>query len=422
MNNYFGNIIGYDYVKEELTMILDVMKNQEKYSKLGAKIPKNVLLHGVPGVGKTLFANEFIKASERKSYVIRKDKSNGDFVDFIKKIFEEAKKNEPSIILLDDLDKFANGDANHLNCEEYITVQSCIDDARQHDVFVFATANLLENLPSSLHRNGRFDKKIEVMVAKGESSRAIIKHYLKDKHIESNESIDIILKLLEGRSCANIETIINNAAVLAGFENRENINILDIAKTIIKERFGQCKVDPNISEENKRIVACHEAGHVIANDILFPNTLNIVSLYSNYVTEGVTMTERGDNLKYDIGFYKKLCIVALSGKAAIEVIYGNNDVGCNGDIHDAYRTAERIVDNFVAYGFDKFERQKSSNELYVRKENAIYHELEKCYFEAKKILMENREFLNKVADELLKKKLLLYTDIDKIKTEIKKKV
>lgn len=116
MNNYFENIIGYDYIKEEFKMILDVMKNQEKYNNLGAKIPKNVLLHDVPGVGKTLFANEFMKASGRKSYIIRKDKSNGDFVNYIKSTFEEAKKNEPSIILLDDLDKFANGD--------YVTVIS----------------------------------------------------------------------------------------------------------------------------------------------------------------------------------------------------------------------------------------------------------------------------------------------------------
>ena len=84
MNNYFENVIGYEYVKKELSMILEVMKSEEKYKNLGAKIPKNVLLHGVPGVGKTLFANEFIKASRRKSYIIRKDKSNGDFVDYIK--------------------------------------------------------------------------------------------------------------------------------------------------------------------------------------------------------------------------------------------------------------------------------------------------------------------------------------------------
>ena len=268
MNNYFEKVIGYDYVKEELAMILDVMNNQEKYSKLGAKIPKNVLLHGVPGVGKTLFANEFIKASGRKSYVIRKDKSNGDFVNYIKSTFGEAKRNEPSIILLDDLDKFANGDLQHQNCEEYVTVQSCIDEAR----------------------------------------------------------------------------------------------------------------------------------------------------------EGVTMTEPDDNLKYNIDYYKNKCIIALSGKAAIEIIYGDKDVGCLGDIRNAYINAELIIDDFVAYGFDKFERQKSSNELYVRRESAIYQELEKYYFEAKKILMENREFLDKVADELLKKKILLYTDINKIRGEIKKKV
>ena len=180
--------------------------------------------------------------------------------------------------------------------------------------------------------------------------------------------------------------------MLAGFENRETINTHDIAKTIIKERFGQCKVDSDISKENQRIVAYHEAGHVIANDILFSNTLTIVSLYSDDAIEGVTMTEPGDNLKYNIDYYKNKCVIALSGKAVIEIVYGEKDVGCLGDIRDAYHTAELIVDDFVVYGFDKFERQKSSNELYVRRENAIYQELEKYYQEAEKILMENREF------------------------------
>ena len=420
MNNYFANIIGYDCVKEELAMILDVMKNQEKYNNLGAKIPKNVLLYGLPGVGKTLFANDFIKASGRKSYIIRKDKSNGDFVNYIKSTFEEAKKNEPTIILLDDLDKFANGDSQHQNCEEYITVQSCIDDAKQYDVFVFATANIIANLPSSLCRNGRFDKKIEVKIAKGNSGQEIIKFYLKNKKIDKNSDIDVFVKLLQGKSCANIETIINNAAVLAGYENRDSISAIDIANIIIKDRCGNTSTDSGISNDNQMLVAYHEAGHVIVNDILFPNTLNLVSLNSEFSMEGVVITNKDDNLRFDLDFYNNNCIVALSGKAAIEIVYGKIDVGCNSDLHDAYRSADMIVDNCVAYGFDKFERPKVSNELYVRKENAIYQELEKCYQEAKKILMENREFLDKVADELLKKKILLYTDIDKIRDEIKK--
>ena len=169
------------------------------------------------------------------------------------------------------------------------------------------------------------------------------------------------------------------------------------------------------------LVAYHEAGHVIANDILFSNTLNLVSLNSEFSMEGVVITNKDDNSRFDLDFYKNNCIVALSGKAAIEIVYGKIDVGCNSDLQDAYRYVDMIVDNFVSYGFDKFERPKVSNELYVRKENSIYQELEKYYQEAKKILMENREFLDRVADELLKKKTLLYTDIDKIRDGIKKK-
>lgn len=420
MNKSFEKIIGYKNVKDELMMVLDIMKNEEKYKKLGAKIPKNILLHGVPGVGKSLFANAFVELCDRKTYVIRKNKPNGSFVDEIKSIFEEAKNNQPSIVVLDDLDKFSNGDQNHVNCEEYITVQSCIDEAKEMDVFVFATANSLGNLPPSLFRSGRFDKKIEVRVANGEDSKSIIKHYLSDKMLDDSINSDVIARILEGDSCAGIETIINNAAVYAGYANREKICLDDIIKAIIDIRYGREKDNEKLTtDSNLSMVAYHEAGHAVMHEILFPNTLTFVLADFGEISNGITSYHISKDLYCNLEHVKNRIIIALSGKAAIEVVFGKPDMGCRSDLREAYCEAESIVDDHLVYGFDKFLRRTNSNQILERRENTISMLLEQCYQEAKRILIKNRLFLDKVANELLQKKVLIYTDIDRIKESCK---
>ena len=137
----FDMIIGYNAVKKELKQIADTLKNREYYEKLGVSAPRGLLLHGEPGVGKSLMAAAIIEASGRKAFICRKDQPNGDFVKHIKETFDKAMAEAPSIVLLDDMDKFANGDEDHPDAEEYVTVQSCIDEAKHKEVFVLATVN-----------------------------------------------------------------------------------------------------------------------------------------------------------------------------------------------------------------------------------------------------------------------------------------
>lgn len=177
----FDKIIGYEDVKAELIRLCDVIKNGEKYKALGVAPIGGLLLDGDPGVGKTLMANCFIKESGRKAYVCRKNKPDGEFVNEIKNTFFEAMENAPSIILLDDMDKFANEDNYHINAEEYVTVQSCIDEVKGKDVFVLATTNGTENFPKSLLRAGRFDTMIEVKAPEGKDAVDIVKYYLSMK-------------------------------------------------------------------------------------------------------------------------------------------------------------------------------------------------------------------------------------------------
>ena len=148
----FDSIIGYSAIKHDLIRIADTLKSRDAYEKLGVSSPRGLLLHGEPGVGKSLMASAVIEESGRNAFTCRKDKPNGDFVNTIKATFDEAAKNAPSIVFLDDMDKFTNGDELHPNAEEYVTVQSCIDEVRGKDVFVIATVNNKRCLPHSLRR------------------------------------------------------------------------------------------------------------------------------------------------------------------------------------------------------------------------------------------------------------------------------
>lgn len=179
--NAFDKIIGYSAIKKELRQISDTLKNKEVYVSLGVSAPKGLLLYGEPGVGKSLMASAILEESGRKVFTCRKDKPNGDFVKEIKATFDKAAENAPSIVYLDDMDKFTNGDERHPDAEEYVTVQSCIDEVKGKQVFVLATANNIRCLPPSLRRAGRFDRKIEVSAPRGEDAEKIIAHYLKDK-------------------------------------------------------------------------------------------------------------------------------------------------------------------------------------------------------------------------------------------------
>ena len=155
----FDKIIGYEPIKKELLQIVDMIRNGDVYEALGAKLPQGVLLHGAPGLGKTLMANCFIEESGLPAYVVRRNKGSNDFIAEVTETFQKAKENAPCIVFLDDIDKFANEDSGHRDAEEYVAVQAGIDEVKNSGVFVLATANIIRKLPFSLVRLGRFDRK-----------------------------------------------------------------------------------------------------------------------------------------------------------------------------------------------------------------------------------------------------------------------
>ncbi len=419
MMKEFDKIIGYESVKKELERICDIMVNSEKYEKLGASTPRGLLLYGAPGVGKTTMAKSLIDASKRPVFICRKDKPDGDFIKYIKNQFEEAKKNAPSIIFLDDMDKFANEDEYHRNAEEFVTVQSCIDDCKGIEVFVLATANALNCVPKSLLRAGRFDKSIKIGNPHGKDAEEIIRYYLSNKKFVDGVDCEAVAKILNGGSCAELETVINEAGVYAGFENKDKIDMNDIVRSAMRVIFGAPESIDDTDEEDLLAVAYHEAGHAVIAEMLEPNSVSIVSVLSHIgETGGVTAYNQGDKYFKYKKYMENRVLSLLGGKAATEIVYGEVDTGANSDLHRAFDIVERFVDNYCSNGFDRWiQGRYSSNEVSARRDMQMTVEMENFYAQAKSILIKNRKFLDALAKALADKKTLLNKDIQLIKAQ-----
>ena len=410
----FKEIIGYKHVKDELNRIIDCINNRNKYEKLGVKIPKNLLLYGVPGVGKTLFANAFINALNRNKYIIRKDMPNGKFVEFIKNTVKEAINNQPAVVLLDDIDKFSNNDEGHRNSDEFIVVQSLIDDCKDKDVYFIATANSLRDMPDSLLRVGRFDCKIEVESPSSYDAAKIVEHYLEGKKVDKDINYGEIAKLLDGGSCALLETIINEAGLYAGYDNNEIIRRKDIIRACLRVIYNAPESNDEISQERLEVVAYHEAGHALISEILEPHSVNLLTIENYYSDKGgLTSSTQNDNYWYNIKYMENRIIVLLGGKAATELQFNRLDVGASRDIDRADNIINRICNQYCANNFRTYGRDYSNTSKELGEEWTA-QKLQEYYNKARDILFNNKDKLDKLARVLMDKKVLLQDDISKI--------
>lgn len=235
--NKFENVIGYDSIKNELMQIVDMVHNKERYEALGARMPVGVLLHGEPGLGKTLLAKCFIDECGLKSYTLRSNKGGDKFVDEITATFEKAKQNAPSIIFLDDMDKFANDDDMHCDAQEYVAVQAGIDFVKGSDVFVIATTNDINKLPDSLVRTGRFDRVVIVQPPTQDDASKIIEYYLKNKKLSADVDFNDLCKMMTYHSCSDLETLLNEAAIRAGYCKKDSIEMEDLINAVLRLQY-----------------------------------------------------------------------------------------------------------------------------------------------------------------------------------------
>lgn len=427
----FENIIGYEPIKRELLQIADCVKNKAAYEKFGARAPRGVLLHGVPGVGKTLMVKALVEACERPCFICRKDRTDGSFGEKLSETFSEAVRNEPSIIFLDDMDKFADTDSHRENFEEYVIVQAGIDKIRDEnaDVLVIATANGIRRLPDSLLRPGRFDRIIRVKLPNAEDNEAIVSHFLKDKPFAEDFDVKAVTQIMYGHSCAELKTVLNEAGRYAAFEKEEKISMkyflraaLQVLFDVSPDSFGYGERAERCKKEIEKI-AYHEAGHVVVRDICDEGSVVLASVYGNeYGDLGGFVTGNNMNIKDMSKKAEQEILTALAGKAALEHKFGGIDVGCTNDLDWAFECALERITDYAALGFelagstmmraflpDVSEKKKSMLET------AAATEIERCYRKTREILIANWNFAELTAAALMEKKIICAKDIAEIR-------
>ena len=414
----FDKIIGYEKEKQELKILCDMAKNSENYRALGVRLPRGLLLYGVPGVGKTLMATALIEEMGRKTFMLRKDVADGEFIDKIGSVFAEAKSNAPSVVFLDDMDKFTSDDRSR-NPEEFVAVQSGIDGVSDADVFIVATVNDYYILPKSLMRAGRFDRVMRIGVPDRSEAVEIVRHYLADKKVSAEISPEVIARILDGESCAKLESVLNEAGIYAAFEGKGEISREHIVNAILRSEIAADAPFGKTSDAAKYEIAFHEAGHAVAAYLFDKDSLGIISVSTPFnEVFGITQILQGKDYFYSYQLMEQRVIAILAGRAAVELKFGHVDVGAASDIERALHIVQRFVKEYAAQGLRYFssdskrcissERKKCEM---VQKADSV---LEALYDSSKTLLQKNWNMVELLAEELYKRGTILYDEVEEL--------
>ena len=421
----FEDVIGYDHQKQELKTICDILKDTVKYKAVGVRPPHALMIYGAPGLGKTLMAKALIEESGRKCFCCKKSRSDEDFNQEIRDTFQRASAEAPSIVFLDDMDKFAEDNLrSDNNKEEFATIQSCMEDVRDIDVFVLATANDIENIPDSLMRPGRFGRKMFVGVPSDDDFLKISAHFLEKVKTAGSISPEFVTRLLAGRSPAVLEEAVNEAGISAGFRGDGIITKNDITEAILNVVYNMreqyysegSKTDP----EQRRLVAYHEAGHaVVALEENRP--ISIISIIGSGDKGGVCMTPGSERYKLYKEDVESTVRILLGGRASVETLLGRKEQGVIADFDSAAELLRVCCEKAVMYGFGygydlgDWDRRGSAK----RKDTVgdkIYFLMEEYYHSACRIVEKNKVLVKAIADELVAKSYLTFEDVDRIRT------
>ena len=439
----FSDVAGAEEEKEELAEVVDFLKNPRKFSELGARIPKGVLLVGPPGTGKTLFA----KAVAGEAGVPFFSISGSDFVEMfvgvgasrVRDLFDNAKKSMPCIVFIDEIDAvgrqrgtgMGGGHDEREQTLNQLLVQ--MDGFETNDgIIVMAATNRADILDPALLRPGRFDRQIYVNVPDIRGREAILKVHSRNKPLAKDVSFKTVARMTSGFSGADLENLLNEAAILAARANRKVITNKDLYEGINKVLIGPQKKSRLVTETDKRITAYHEAGHAILAKLL-PNCdpVHEVSIIPRGQAAGYTMT-RPDNDDNHLTKAKLLddIVMTLGGRVAEELIIKDISAGASGDIQAVSKRARLMVTEWgmsekvgpIAYGSDKeifIGRDMASHVSYSEKTASIIDEEVKDIIKtglekARKLLGENKPKLETMARVLVERETIFTEEVNMI--------
>ena len=414
MDKFDEKVIGYDSIKETLRQIADVLKRPEAYKEKGVSMPRGLLMESAPGLGKSLMASILMEESGRKSFVFRRINEGNTFLGEMKDIFDVAKEEAPSILLLEDLNLYV--ESNSPYAPEWACLQACIDETSDADIFVIATTNDTRYMPQSLLRPGRFDYILNLNPPVGKTAENIVSYYLRDKNLAKDVQISDIVKAMPQVSCATLETVMNLAAINSVYRDHAHVQKEDIIDALLKVVYNLRKADCEEDPQEHQMIAVHEAAHAVVGEVLHSGSIGIITIRGSHGAIGGMESGFAVYAKSEEEFQDEI-IKTLAGKAGTALIYGIMDIRAAADIKKADQLLDIWLCHFAGGGFSGVEpgENRLSEPRLSYNEAIKSAKLEELYRRAYKILYDNRDFLLAVQKELLEHETLLNSDLAKIR-------
>jgi cell division protease FtsH len=430
----FGKVAGLEEEKEELAEVVDFLKNPQKYTSVGARIPKGILLVGPPGTGKTLLA----KAVAGEAGVPFFSISGSDFVEMfvgvgasrVRDLFEEGKKHAPCIIFIDEIDAVARRRGTGMgggHDEREQTLNQLLVEMDgfgvNEGIIVMAATNRVDILDPAILRPGRFDRKVGVGTPDVKGREEILIVHSKEKPLGEDVDLKRVAQTTAGFTGADLENLMNEAAINAARDNRKFISQADINKAFVKVGIGAEKKSKVISDKEKKITAYHEAGHAILFHVLpDEGPVHTISIIPTGIgAAGYTMPlPESDRMFNTKGKMLQDIMVDLGGRIAEELVFGDITTGASQDIKQATATARSMVTQYgmsdrvgminydndgdeVFIGRDLAHTKSYGNEVANAIDSEVKRIIDDCYTKAKDIIMKHEDVLHSCSQLLIEK-------------------
>ena len=429
-NVTFADVAGADEEKEELAEVVEFLKNPKRFLSLGARIPKGVLLVGPPGTGKTLLAKAVAGEAKVPFFSI----SGSDFVEMfvgvgasrVRSLFDEAKKNQPSIIFIDEIDAVGRQRGTGLgggHDEREQTLNQLLVEMDgftvNQGIIIIAATNRADILDPALLRPGRFDRQVVVGYPDVKGREEILRVHAKNKPLEDDVNLETLAKMTPWTTGADLENIMNEAAILAARRAKKKIGMTEITEAVQRVELGPEKKSRKVTERDRKLVAFHEAGHaIVAYHLENCDPVQEVSIIPRGTAGGYTQTLPNEDTSY-MSRAKLIdrIAMAMGGNAAEEIVNGDVTTGAVGDLKSATEIARSMVteygmsdvvghmylggDHEVFIGRDMSQHVNYSDEVAAVIDEEVRKILERGYASAKSILLRERAKLEQVAAYLL---------------------
>ena len=439
------DVAGLKEEKEDLEEIIEFLKEPAKFTKVGARIPKGVLLEGPPGTGKTLLAKAIAGEAGVPFFSI----SGSDFVEMfvgvgasrVRDLFLSAKRNAPCIVFIDEIDAVARRRGTGMgggHDEREQTLNQLLVEMDgfgiNEGIIVMAATNRVDILDPAILRPGRFDRKISVGSPDVGGREDILKIHAKNKPLAEDVDLKQIAQTTAGLTGADLENLLNEAAIIAAKRNRGFIKQEDIKKAFIKVGIGSEKKSRVVTEKERKITAYHEAGHAILFHVL-PDvgpvyTVSIIPTGIGAAGYTMPLPEK-DEMFLTKGKMKQEIMVSLGGRIAEEIIFGDITTGASSDIKKATKVARKMVTRFgmseqiglinyddeddeVFIGRDLAHTRSHSEAIANEIDREVKRIIDECYRKAKEIIEENDSVLHKCAEMLLEKEKISRTEFEEL--------